>query len=277
MSKIVLLFCSNAQQGHKRWDKAVTSGLQNLKQLVHENMLPALDRCSVILSRFAGIAKFRGSSDTIGFTIQQISLLNDNVACLHLVSSKILIRVVEELELFTAFSAWLRHEIDRLASENSTTADDDAADKESAIDHSKVLEYIQTAMQTSPLASYLGKTSEADIQAGMKNVELGLPMFETLTKNIQKMELGQQYEAYIPLQGILTKAFSKQASKVFAQIADAEKRNILFGDILEIGKFSASSSVDMKVDQLVSIRMLVHMLYTNLKGRYHLPNFHCNS
>lgn len=59
-------------KGHKRWDKAVTTGLDNLKRLVHENMLPALERCSVILSRFSGIARFQGSNGSDSFTSQQV-------------------------------------------------------------------------------------------------------------------------------------------------------------------------------------------------------------
>ena len=238
-------------QGHKRWDKAVTSGLQNLKQLVHENMLPALDRCSVILSRFSGIAKFRGSTDTIGFSSQQISMLTDTVACLHLVSSKILIRVVDELELFTSFSAWLRYEIDRLASEASSTPIDDAAEKESAVDHSKVLLYIETAMTTSPLATYFGDTSEGDFNQTWKNAEQGIPIFDLLDKQIQKQERGQQYLTALPRVELLCKYLTKQASMVFSQIAESEKRNVLFGDTLEICSVDKGGAMDMVMNDVV--------------------------
>lgn len=215
-------------------------------------MLPALDRCSVILSRFAGIAKFRGSNDTIGFSSQQISMITDTVACLHLVSSKILIRVVDELELFTSFSAWLRYEIDRLASEASSTPEDDAAEKESTIDHGKVLLYIQSAMTTSPLATYFGNSSEEDFNQSWKNSEQGIPMFDLLDKQIRKQENGQPYLTSLPRVELLCKFLTKQASTVFGQIAEAEKRNVLFGNPLEIGFVKQDGAIDINMNELVS-------------------------
>ena len=47
-----------AEQGHKRWDNAVSSGLATVIQLLHENFLPALDRCSIIISRLRGLAAY---------------------------------------------------------------------------------------------------------------------------------------------------------------------------------------------------------------------------
>jgi len=210
----------------------------------------------VILSRFAGIAKFRGISGTLGFSAQQINLLHDNVACLHLIASKILIQVTDELELFTAFSIWMRYEIDRLASEGYPTAEDDAAEKESGLDHSKVLQYIQTALKTSPLASYLGKINNDVSQNGSGTIEQGVLMFDLLIKQIKKMEHGQQYQKQLLRQEYLTQHLSKQAGQVFQQIADAEKRNVLFGDVYEIGVMGDSGLLDMKVDTVARFVLL---------------------
>lgn len=256
------------KQGHKRWDKTVNSGLQNLKQLVHENMLPALDRCSVILSRFSGIAKFRGATESIGFSSLQISMISDTVACLHLVSSKILIRVVDELDLFTSFSAWVRYEIDRLASESSSTPVDDAADKESAIDHSKVLSYIQSAMTTSPLDNYFAASSDSDFQQSWKNAEQGTAMFDLLDKQIQKQERSQGYVSPLARVDVLCKYLTKQASAVFGQIAEAEKRNVLFGNVVDIGDVGKGSIMDIKMSGLVrNEEYLLALVSTNINIR----------
>lgn len=234
-----------SERGHKRWDKAVTTGLENLRCLVHENMLPALERCSLILSRFAGIAKFQGSDSSLGFTNQQISLIMDTVACLHLVSSKILIQVVDELELFTSFSSWLRYEIDRLASDSSASPNDDAAEKEASIDHSKVLLYLQTAMTSSPLGVYLGDLPKESSDSWYASQ--GTPMYDLLDKQLQKQERGLPYIKSLPRVEVLCELLTRQASTIFSQIAEAEKRNVLFGKAVEISSTEADTPVDMRM------------------------------
>jgi anaphase-promoting complex subunit 4 len=231
----------------------VTTGLENLRRLVHENMLPALDRCSVILSRFAGIAKFQGMNDSVGFTIKQITLIMDTVACLHLVSSKILIQAVDELDLFTAFSSWLRYEIDRLASDSSTSPDDDKVEKEASIDHSKVLLYLQTAMTTSPLAIYFDDSQPEDHDNGWKNAEEGLPMYDVLDKQLQKQERGVPFMKTLPRIELLYKFLAGQASTIFSQIAEAEKRNVLFGEVHEVGVTESAGLVDMRMSTMVGL------------------------
>lgn len=247
---VLLVLALTDSQGHKRWDKVVTTGLENLRRLVHENMLPALDRCSVILSRFAGIAKFQGRNDTVGFSGQQINLMIDTVACLHLVSSKILIQVVDELDLFAAFSAWLRYEIDRLASDASPTPNEEILDKEATIDHSKVLLYLQTAMATSPLSVFFGDASE-DKSGDWTTAEAGLPMFDLLDDQLQKQERGLLYATHLPRVDFLCDTLARQANIVFGQIAEAEKRNVLFGQARELGNFQGGTALDMKIFPVV--------------------------
>jgi anaphase-promoting complex subunit 4 len=216
-------------------------------------MLPALDRCSVILSRFAGLAKFQGTNDTVGFTTQQINLIMDTVACLHLVSSKILIQVVDELDLFTAFSSWVRYEIDRLASDSSASPEDDKAEKEASIDHSKVLLYIQTAMTASPLAMYFDDSLLEDHNSDWKNAEQGLPMYHLLDKQLQKQERGLPYMNTLPRVELLCKFLTRQASIIFGQIAEAEKRNVLFGKVQEVGVTERGGPVDVRMSRVVSL------------------------
>lgn len=213
-------------------------------------MLPALDRCSVILSRFTGIAKFQGDNDTVGFSSHQITLIMDTVACLHLVSSRILMRVVDELDLFTAFSSWLRYEIDRLASESSSSPNEESLDKEASIDHNKVLLYLQTAMTSSPLEVFLGDSTEEDI-ADWPRQEHGLPMFDLLDKQLEKQEQGLPYTKPLARVELLCKYLTRQATMVFSQLAEAEKRNVLFGKAYELGAAQSGTPNDMKTIPMV--------------------------
>jgi anaphase-promoting complex subunit 4 len=215
-------------------------------------MLPALDRCGVILSRFSVIAKFQGSNETVGFTSQQISLITETVACLHLISSKTLMQVVDELDLFHSFSSWLRYEIDRLASNTSNSPNEDAIDKESSIDHSKVLSYLQNVMTTSPLANYFDEFSEEECVQSWQIIEQGVPIFEILGKQLRKQEKNMQSIAPLSRIGLLCKFLGKQAGAIFGQIAEAEKRNVLFGKAQEIGDVEKGSPITMKMNPMVS-------------------------
>jgi anaphase-promoting complex subunit 4 len=215
-------------------------------------MLPALDRCAVILSRFAGIAKFQGSNETAGFSNQQIQQIMDVVASLHLVSSKILIQVVDELDSFIAFSAWLRYEIDRLASDSSISMTDEAVEKEASIDHSKVLSYLQTAMVNSPLSVFFGADADAD-REGQCQIQSGSSIFDQVNRQLQKHEQGVPYIEALPRVTFLCRLLSLQANAVFSQIAETEKQNVLFGKAHELGVPEGSSPMDMAMCPAVCI------------------------
>lgn len=229
----------------------MVSGLENLRRLVHENMLPALDRCSIILSRLNGIAKFQGSDSSLGFSSAQITSIMDTVASLHLVSAKILLQVVDELDLFTSFSAWLRYEIDRLASDASSSQNDDNAEKEASIDHGKVLLYIQTVMTNSPLEAFIGEVTPEDYETESAHVKKGIQVFDLLTRQLEKQEHGLKYRKTLPQIEFLCKYLRNQAAVIFAQIADAEKSNVLFGRASEVGMAQKDMPIEMKMNIIV--------------------------
>jgi anaphase-promoting complex subunit 4 len=215
-------------------------------------MMPALERCSVILSRFAGIAKFQSTNNTEGFSSHQIGLIMDTIACLHLISSRILTQVVEELELFAAFSAWLRYEIDRLASDAANSPNDEMTDKEASIDHSKVLQYLQTNMTTSPLVVFFADSTPEDYN-DWSHVETGLPMFDLLDKQLEKQEQGLPYLKPLPRVEFLCKYLTRQSNAVFSQVAEAEKRNVLFGKMTELAVIDDDAPMDMRMNHKVRI------------------------
>jgi anaphase-promoting complex subunit 4 len=212
--------------------------------------MPALERCSVILSRLGGIAKFQGSSDTMGFSYRQISLVMDAIVCLNLVSTRILTYVIKELDLFHAFSTWLRHEIDRLASNTSSSPSDEMIETEAAIDHSKVLLYIESAMTTSRLAAFFQEATTEGYERDWEAAQ-GQPIFELLDKQLQRHKSGLPYMESIPNLELVYRHLSRQAATVFQQIADTEKRNVLFGQPVPIGTISGETAQAMRLCPVV--------------------------
>lgn len=209
-------------------------------------MIPALERCCVILSRLAGLAKYQGSNDTTGLSIQHINRVMDTIAALNLVASRILSYIVEELELFAAFSVWLRREIDKLASESSSGADE-SLEKESLIDHGKILLYLQTALTSSRLAPFFKDSSVNDLEKNWESLGDGVPVLELIDNQLRKHDEYQTYtKALLPLDS-LCHSLSKQASALFHQIAEAEKRNVFFGQPVVLGPVQDDTPLAMKM------------------------------
>ncbi|KAI1413534.1 anaphase-promoting complex, cyclosome, subunit 4-domain-containing protein [Hypoxylon sp. FL1857] len=235
------------ERGHKRWDKAVVSGLQALRSLIHENFLPALERIGIILSRLLGISRFHESKAETGFTSTQITRVMDIVSCLMLVGNKILLVVMEELELFQSFSIWLRHEIDRLAVSSST---DELTEKEATMEHGKILAYIQQYMPASPLQYYLSKIPADPSEKGRQQAESGSSLLELLTKQLKKQDNGQSDEGIFSQVEFLCGYLEDKANIIFEGIAEAEKRSVRFGQSTALELDSNISKFDVTMSTI---------------------------
>ncbi|KAK3939910.1 anaphase-promoting complex, cyclosome, subunit 4-domain-containing protein [Diplogelasinospora grovesii] len=227
------------ERGHKRWDKAVVSSLQNLRALVHENFLPALERCVVILSRLLGIVRFYDTRENFGFTAAQITRLIDIVSCLTVVGHRILRTIIDELDYFAVFSTWFRLEIDRQSS--PSTANDELTEKEATLDHAMVLEYLSTYLTSSPLDMHFDEVTQEDYTKERKLVEDGpgtSSLLELLKKQLEKQEEGQSYMKALPHVEFLVTYLNSRASGVFQGIAEDKRRNVRFGPptTLSIGR-----------------------------------------
>ncbi len=226
---------TDLHQGHKRWEKAVVSGLTSLRGLVHENFIPALERCGVILSRLLGLVRFHGSDENIGFDEAQINKLMDNVSCLMMIAHRVLTSAMDELEHFHSFSIWLRLEIDKQA---SSSVSEELTEKEATMDHPKVLSYMQHYLASSPLALYFDEVSKDDYIKDQDMVEPGLSLLELLDKQLQEQEAGRPFMKVLPRIDFLANYLTSRANIVIQGIADAEKQGVQFGQAtgISIGK-----------------------------------------
>lgn len=213
-----------AERGHKRWDKAVVEGLKSLRSLIHENMIPALERCALILSRLSGIAKFHEAGDPIGLTSAEIARLIDVVASLSLVCHKALLIVMEELDLFYVFSTWLRFEIDRQASSSML---EELSEKEATLNTAKVLAYIEKYLTSSPLATYLDSTVK-EKSNDWDHVDEGSSLLDMVERQLKSKEAGLLYVKTLPQVEFLVDYLTRRAESVFQNIAEAEKRSVRF-------------------------------------------------
>ncbi|KAJ4304232.1 hypothetical protein N0V88_001845 [Collariella sp. IMI 366227] len=226
------LLDSLGDRGHKRWEKAVVSGLTSLRGLVHENFIPALERCGFILSRLLGIARFHDSEENIGFNEAHINKLLDIVSCLMMVAHRVLTTVMDELEHFGVFSIWLKLEIDKQTSSSSMS--DDISEKEATMDHPKVMTYMQHYLVSSPLAVYFDEVAKEDYVKDQEMIEPGPSLLDLLDRQLQEQEAGRPYMKVLPRVDFLVNYLTSRANSVFKGIAEAEKQNVRFGQGTEV-------------------------------------------
>lgn len=198
------------------------------------------------MSRLLGISRFNESKDDIGFTSTQVTYVMHIVSALMQVGHKILMLTMDELEAFQTFSAWLRHEIDRLASSSTS---DDLTEKEATMEHGKILAYIEQYLSASPLRHYLQKVSEDDAKMASEQLDKGTTISGLLGKDIQRQEAGQEPTTVIPRIDFLCAYLDDKAKLVFQGLAEAKKRGVRFGKMtkVDLGQEIAQCEISVTV------------------------------
>jgi anaphase-promoting complex subunit 4 len=229
-------------QGHKRWEKAVSTGYENIRRLTHECLLPALERCQVLLSRLIGISKFHKLSHVLGLETRDLQEIVDTVDCLHLLSHNILTHSGRELREFVAFAKWLRYEIDIQTAEPMSQTLEELMEKSDMIDHGATLDYIQGALTKSSLRSFIqtlpGMAGIGAIKPPSGTSNKWAPggndstFYETYRKMLaqrEQREAGHGHSSPLDLPKLndLTGRLGLQCERVFGQIALTQRRGIL--------------------------------------------------
>ena len=204
----------------------MTGGYESVRRLIHENLLPALERCSVIISRLRGLSRFHETSNMLGLSTQSLNNILDVVNCLNLMAHSILIYAGEELRQFTAFSVWLRHEIDVQAAD-PTSSSDDPADKDLGIEYARVLDYIHGAMTATTLTALFAPALQEDTaQIWLQNE--GTLVYSSFKAELDKFNSASRLQSKLPNVDHLTSHLQRQCDVVFEQIAVAQRQNVLF-------------------------------------------------
>ena len=246
----IRLFITTAQ-GHKRWDKATTTGYESVRRLAHENLLPALERLTVLVSRLRGLSRFQPSNASLGLSTPEFDSVLDTVNCLQLMAHQILITSSSELRQFTAFSAWLREEIDIQASGTSMA---EFAEKDVTVDYASTLDYIQGAMTQSRLASFFNLESRAEEEDHWDVAAEERSLFELCKWGLRKASTEGSSTRRLPTFESLMKHLDTQCNAIFNRIAEMQRRSVRFGTPVYLEK-GVPSCVDMRMLQEVLPRM----------------------
>lgn len=217
----------------------MSSGYENVRRLTHECLLPALERCEMLLSRLIGLSKFHKLSDVLGLETPELKAIVETLDCLHLLAHHIIIHANEELTQFMAFSKWLRHEIDLMTAEPMSQTLEELMEKTDLIDHPQTLKYVRGALTQSRLRDFIqqlpsmvfGKPPhvESDKWAPTGHDRSFYDTFKKLLeqRNQSHSSGGDPVQAEHPKLNDLTRRLGLQFEKVFGQIALTQRRGIL--------------------------------------------------
>lgn len=179
-----------AEQGHKRWDNTVTTSLTTLLALVHENLIPALDRCSIIISRLRGLAQFHDREWIFTSPITDFTALLNVLKNMRLLAHTTLLYAGEEKRQFHAFSKWLRFCIDFEATEPDSQSRAEMEGRDAGVDVALVLDYIQYGMTKSDLTPYLRPEAQLD----QKVLGREASSYEDTKKAVESLREGGGYK-----------------------------------------------------------------------------------
>lgn len=238
-------------QGQKRWEKATLAGYENVRRLVHENLLPALERFSVLVSRLLGLSKFQETNMALGLSTQELKALISTVNSLQFLAHNILISVNSELRQFTAFSTWLRREIEVQSTEPTSASLDESMENDANIDHISALDYIQGPMSRSRLADFFNLQMAHDGRPKWDLAAEGSSLYESYKKEFKNVNRSISTGREIPGLNALIVHLGTQCDVVFARIAETQRRHVRFGLPILLGKGSPTC-LDMRMVMKVS-------------------------
>lgn len=223
----------------KRWDKASTLGMENIRRFTHECLLPALERCQVVISRLEGLSTFTKSAQVLGLDLQSLYRVMDTVDCLNLLGHYLLKTVGKEIRQFTAFMKWLRLEVEiqGLERENAGGPGSERLDelcmRRDELDVRTVLDYIQGVMGKSAMVAFVRPSVDArgtslegpSYDWSHNQAEVG---FYEVFKKMLKINLGPGKR---PDLDDLLRRLTGQAQKVFDGIAQTLRKSVLHGRV----------------------------------------------
>lgn len=224
------------ERGHKRWDKAVSNGYENVRKLTHECLLPALERCEVLLGRLIGLSKFQKLNDVLGLETTRLNGIVQTLDCLHLLAHKILIGANEELSQFAAFSKWLHHEIEVQSAEPMSQTLEELMDKSDMIDHRRTLKYVQGPLTKSVLRYFIQQLPTTGLgkppttaSGGTLPIDEDGSFYDNFKKLLRQLpnENADGSSFKLPKLNDLTKRLGLQCERVFEHIALTQRRGIL--------------------------------------------------
>ncbi|KAB8437355.1 hypothetical protein FH972_025035 [Carpinus fangiana] len=152
------------ERNHKRWDAAVTSNYTKITELVQRNLLPALDRATVVASRLRALSR---TPNIPVFKIDErhLTRVMSDIDVLRFIAYRVLQHARTEARQFAVFSSWLAVQVVLQAAEPVSSTAHEQAERAAEIDPAPLLTYILEGLTRSRLNVFLARPSAEVVDA----------------------------------------------------------------------------------------------------------------
>lgn len=199
-----------------------------------------------MVSRLRGLSRFQDSNAALGLCTQELDNVLDTTACMQLLAHNVLIAAGSELRGFSAFSTWLKHEIDTQSAEPGSTAAQEASERDHNIDYASTLEYIRGAMKWSRLFTLFNMESLNEERPQWDLTAEGRSLYDLYKRELKTINDSTTPERQLPGLDALIVHLDSQCNAVFARIAATQRRNVRMGTPVHLGRL-VPEQMDMRM------------------------------
>jgi anaphase-promoting complex subunit 4 len=234
------------ERGLKRWEKCVLVGLETMRRIVHECLLPALERFQVVLSRLEGLSRFQRSAAVLGLDIKALAMVRDTVGCLNLLGHDLLKVIGKEVREFTAFLKWLRLETEIQGLEIGSERAEELREGSDAIEYRVVLDYVSGTMGRSGTLKYLQQNAtdkQTDTSSTRPQIRDDSGYYDAYKKARESPEAGRT----MPKLDDLVQRLKRQCTTVFDRIAETLRKSILHSYVCGLSKECDPEVMDTRI------------------------------
>ena len=233
------------ERGLKRWEKAVGDCLDLIRRMMSECLLPAIERCQVVVSRLDGLARFSDTAIKLGLDEKGIRSVRETLDVLTILCEDLLRDVCIEVREFAAFMRWIKWEAEVEAlEEGSERAEEMRESYNGESELRMVLDYISGAMQKSRVQGYINVAKDAAGGQEVDNLSES-QLYESYKKARRRESRNEQR----PKLGDLVQLLKAKSEEVFKGIADTLRKNVLSSYIKELDDDTDTAVMDCRVVQ----------------------------
>lgn len=204
-------------RGVKRWEKAVAECLDNVRRLMNESWLPAVERAGVVVSRLSGLS----ASDTFRIDKTILEGLRNTVDVMAIVGEDLVREVNVEIAGFAAFITWLKREVEAASLEDTSEKLEELRENSDHSEVRKVLKYISQRLQDTAVKKYIHDEHGLDGASGDTADDLDFYKEFCEARKTTKKQSSQ------PTMKLLVGRLRGQCDRLFRQVAQQLQENVV--------------------------------------------------